>query len=148
MADQQKERGEACDSSMEPANERPTDRVTAQENVSVCIHGCPERGTRGRGVTCFLPEHQGDVRSCPVGSWISKCKLEERGTSLTQGAGPAGCPNVCTICKKSHLTFQKQKRARECPAKHVRKSFRNNLMLLRRDVCLAIFSFFQQSQGV
>lgn len=102
---EEKEKG--CDNSMEPANEWPTDRVTTQE--SVCIHGYPERGTRGRGVVCFLPEHQGDVRSCSMGSCISKCKLEEHRTFLTQGAGPAGCPNLCTICKKATLPLRRRK---------------------------------------
>lgn len=58
----------------------------------------------------------GDVRSCPMGSCTSKCKLEERRTFLTQGAGPAGCPNLCTICKKKPPYLSEEEKDKGVPS--------------------------------
>ena len=47
-------------------------------------------GTQSRGVACFLPEHQGDVRSLPPQAGFSKFKVGENRAFPAQEAGDAG----------------------------------------------------------
>lgn len=62
---------------------------------------------------------------------------------LALPVAPIYAPSV-----KKPPCHSEEEKGKGVPAKRVRKSFRDNLMILRRDVWLAIFSFFPQSQRV